>query len=152
MSVLARTWVAFAAVGAGLIHLALVLDAPAAASVPLSIVGLAGFGWGVLVMFDERFLAPRGALVAALAPLALWVLVPVLGLPALPLLAASVLELLVAGLLARSLRTPTTVAVTTGRLVLGVLLAIVVVGAVTAGGLATTALGTGGGSLIDRHH
>lgn len=153
MSTPTRAWLAFAAVGAGLIHLALVLDAPAAASVPLVIVGLAGFGWGVLVTFDERFLALRAALVGALVPLALWALVPLLGIPALPLLAATVLELFAAAVLARSLRiAPSTTAVSTGRLVASVLLGIVVIGAVTAAGLATTALGTGGGSLIDQHH
>lgn len=114
----ARLRAALAAAGAGVIHLALAHDVLVGVGVGVSlggaglglagfglaVAGLAGFGWGLLVALDERFLVARGALYGALGTLALWALVPPLQLPAAPMIAASVLDLLAAGTLARHLR------------------------------------------------
>ncbi len=143
MSAVTRSWVAFAAVGAGLIHLALVISAPLLGGVLLAAIGIAEFAWGVLVMFDERFLVPRIAVVAALAPVALWIAALVLGVqsfrPA-PLAIATLFELFIALAIAVSLRRARVAApVATGRFVIGLLVGAVVVGALTATALAVSA-------------
>jgi len=136
-----RSWVAFAAVGAGLIHLALVISAPLLGGVLLAGVGIAEFAWGVLVMFDEQFLVPRIAVVAALAPVALWI--AGLGVPAFrpaPLAIATLLELFVALAIAVSLRRARAARpVGTGRFVIGLLVGAIVVGGLTAFALAASA-------------
>ncbi len=143
MNAVARGWVAFAAVGAGLVHLALALNAPILLGLLLVVVGVAEFAWGVLVMFDARFLVPRLALVAVLAPIGLWIAAIAVGLTIrpLPLALATVLELLVAFVLAFSLRRPSTAGVGTGRYVAGLAIAALVVGLITAPALAATEAG-----------
>ena len=146
MSATTRSWVAFAAVGAGLIHLALVISAPLLGGVLLAGIGIAEFAWGVLVMFDERFLAPRIAVVAALAPVALWIAALVLGVqsfrPA-PLAVATLFELFIALAIAVSLRRGRAATlVGTGRFVVGLLVGAVVIGALTATALASTSVAT----------
>lgn len=146
MSPITRSWVAFAAVGAGLIHLALVISAPLLGGVLLAGIGIAEFAWGVLVMFDERFLAPRVAVVAALAPVALWIAALVLGVqsfrPA-PLAIATLFELFIAIAIAVSLRRSRVAApVSTGRFVIGLLVGAIVLGTLTATALAVSAPGT----------
>ena len=145
MSPLTRGWIAFAAVGAGLIHLALAVDAPPLGAVLLAGIGITEFAWGVLVMFDERFLAPRVAVIAALAPVGLWVVALVVGIQSfrpVPLAAATLLELFVAITIAvvlRRARSPKPVS--TRRYVVGMLLGALVVGGVTAPALGATAAG-----------
>ena len=145
MSAITRSWIAFAAVGAGLIHLALAVDAPALGAVLLAGIGITEFAWGVLVMFDERFLAPRVAVVAALAPVALWVVALVVGIQSfrpVPLGAATLLELFVAIAIAVTLRrSREPKPVSTRRYVIGLLVGALVIGAVTAPALGATAAG-----------
>lgn len=134
-----RAWVALAAVGAGLIHLALVSSAPMLGAVLLAAIGIVEFAWGVLVLFDERFLAPRFAAIAALAPIAVWMAAIVLDIQSFrvaPLAVAAVLELLIALAVAVSLRRPSAApAPSTRRYALALLAGLVVVGALTALGL-----------------
>lgn len=160
MSVITRSWIAFAAVGSGLIHLALVLSSPVVVGALLAVIGIAGFGWGVLVMFDERFLAPRVAVIAALAPIVIWLAVLFVGTPELsagfrpfPLAIATVLELFVAGAIALHLRRGRVAATpSTGRLVIGVVAGILVIGALVTPALASTDLVLPSGSFDDGVH
>jgi hypothetical protein len=145
MSPITRSWIALAAVGAGLIHLALVLSAPALGAVLLAGIGIVEFAWGVLVMFDERFLVPRIAVVAALVPVALWIAALLLGVDAfrpLPLAAATLLELFIAITIAVVQRRGRTAeAPSTRRYVLGLLAGAIVVGVVTGPALGATEAG-----------
>jgi len=54
MSAITRTWIAFAAVGTGLIHVALVIGSPLALGIPLAILGVIEFGWGILAFTLNR--------------------------------------------------------------------------------------------------
>jgi hypothetical protein len=87
-----------AAIGSGLIHLTLVSQSPGAVGAILAIIGVVAFGWGILVMFDERFMRTRVVAIAAIVPLAAWiVLLAANASPAaFPLAIASGLELFVA--------------------------------------------------------
>lgn len=73
MSPLWRTWVSFAAIGAGLIHVALTVGAPAWAAIIVGMLGLAEFVWGAVTFARTEPPAPRVALVVALVPGLLWV-------------------------------------------------------------------------------
>lgn len=72
MSAITRTWIAFAAIGTGLIHVALVIGSPLALALPLAILGSVEFAWGVLAFTRDRLPTPRVAMVVAVAPLVLW--------------------------------------------------------------------------------
>ena len=77
MSVITRSWLSFAAIGAGVIHLALVISSPLAIGIPLMLFGLAKLAWGVLILVKDRLLVPRLAQAGAVAPLLLWSLLTV---------------------------------------------------------------------------
>ena len=145
ISALTRGWIAFAAVGAGLIHLALVISAPLLGGILLATVGIVEFAWGVMVMFDERFLVPRLAVVAVLAPIALWIAALLLDAESFrpfPLAIASVLELFIAIAIAVSLRRPTEPKpVSTRGYVLGLAAGAVVAGVLTGPALGATEAG-----------
>ncbi|MGV8912147.1 MAG: hypothetical protein ACOH14_05960 [Rhodoglobus sp.] len=115
MSVITRTWIAFAAVGTGLIHVALVIGSPLALAIPLGLLGIVEFGWGVFAFTRDRLPTPRAAMVVAVAPLIVWGLLiaaaSTLGVAALatvfdvvPWGIAAIFQLFVAGALARGLR------------------------------------------------
>ena len=112
MSTTTRGHVAFAAVGAGLIHLALVVGAPLPFAVAFAAVGAAELAWGVAAMAATRLPVPRVAFAGALLPPVLWACV-LLGevalgvaapLPLLPLAAASVLGFFAAAVVGVQLR------------------------------------------------
>lgn len=77
MSVITRSWLSFAAIGAGVIHLALVISSPLAIGVLLLLFGLAELAWGVLILAKDRLLVPRLAQAGAIAPVLLWSLLTV---------------------------------------------------------------------------
>ena len=147
MSPITRSWVAFAAVGAGLIHLALVISAPTLVGILFAVVGVAEFGWGVLVVFDGRFLAPRIAVIAVLAPIALWIAALVTALDPgafrpFPLAIATLLELFIAVAIGLSLRRGSEATTPgTGRLVIGLVAGALVIGGLTAPALGATEAG-----------
>ena len=145
MSPIVRGWIAFAAVGAGLIHLALVISAPLLGGVLLAGVGIAEFAWGVMVMFDERFLVPRIAVVAVLAPIGLWIAALLLDAESFrpfPLAIATLFELFIAIALAMMLRRPRAPrAVSTRRYTLGLAAGAVVAALLTGPALGATAAG-----------
>lgn len=72
MSAITRTWIAFAAIGTGLIHVALVIGSPLALAIPLGLLGAIEFGWGILAFSRQQLPTPRAAMVVALAPLVVW--------------------------------------------------------------------------------
>jgi hypothetical protein len=102
-----RSALGFAALGAGLLHLALAVDAPVGLAVGLAVVGGVEFLWGVLAVSLPGVPLPRAAIAGALVPAAAWVVLLLLGVEGprpLPMLAATVLGLAVAALLAIGLR------------------------------------------------
>ncbi|GAA1211867.1 hypothetical protein [Rhodoglobus aureus] len=115
MSTITRTWIAFAAVGTGLIHIALVIGSPLALGIPLAILGVIEFGWGILAFTRDELPFARAAMVVAVAPLVAWGLLvaaaSTLQTPALaaaldvvPWGIAAIFQLFVAGSLARHAR------------------------------------------------
>ena len=145
MSAITRSWIALGAAGAGLIHLALAVDAPLLGTVLLAGIGITEFAWGVLVVFDERFLAPRVAVIAALAPVMLWVVAIVVGIQSfrpVPLGVATVMELFVALTIAVSLRRRREAKpVSTRRYVIGLAVGALIIGGITVPALGATAAG-----------
>lgn len=72
MSQVTRSWLAFAALGAGVIHLALASGAGISAAVALIVLGGVEIGWGVGVLAHDRFVFPRVAAVVAFVPAIGW--------------------------------------------------------------------------------
>ena len=115
MSLLIRHWLALAALGAALIHLAVGAGSPPAAMVALLVIGVAELAWAVAVLRSDRLPAAGWAVVGALVPVAGWALLVTAAvvmqapgitsdLPAIPMLAATLLDLLVAAVVGRHLR------------------------------------------------
>ena len=118
MSVITRSWLSFSAIGAGVIHLALVISSPLAIGIPLVLVGVAELTWGVLILVTDRLLLPRLAQAGAITPLLLWSLLTVTAtllsapqitssLRFLPMGIATIFELFIAGVLSVVLRRQT---------------------------------------------
>ncbi len=163
MPTITRTWLAFAAIGAGLIHVALVIGSPPALGVVLCLVGVAEFGWGVVTFARETVAVPRVAFAVALAPILGWGLLlavaalvrePALAasLPFMPLAVSSLFCLFIAGTLAAHSRreAPTE----GGPRVPGVaryLLALVVGGLVVAGMTTPALAATAAGAAAQPH-
>ena len=149
MSVIVRTWIAFAAIGVGLIHLALVLGTPPLVAVPLAVLGIAEFGWGVITFARDAVPLPRVAFGVALAPVLVWIAMLLTGtVPEtwglVPLAIAAVLELIIAALVGRHLQrhaAPPPPAPGVGRYLIGVLAGGLVVAALTTPALAATQAG-----------
>lgn len=115
MPTITRTWVAFAAIGVGLIHVALVIGSPLALGLVLAVLGLTEFAWGVLTFARDSVVLPRVALVVAIVPVLLWGLLLAIStvaempgiaasLPFIPFAIATVFELFIAATLAVHLR------------------------------------------------
>jgi len=108
----ARSALGFAALGAGLLHLALAVGSVPWLAAGLAAVGAVEFLWGVLAVSRPGVPLPRAAIAGALVPPAGWVVLLLLGSDgprALPMLAATALDLAVAVMLAIGLRrAPTT--------------------------------------------
>ncbi|MGN6742323.1 MAG: hypothetical protein ACTHJL_03365 [Amnibacterium sp.] len=118
MATLIRTWLGLAALGAGLVHLAVAAGASPVQTALLVLVGGAEAVWGVTALAREQVPIPRDALGGAAVAVLAWVAVLVLGagsiaampgmaaraaapgLPALPMLGAAVLDLACAAALA----------------------------------------------------
>ncbi|MEO5920386.1 MAG: hypothetical protein ABIQ01_04505 [Pseudolysinimonas sp.] len=105
MRAVVRGWLGFVALGAGLLHLALVIGSPLLIAIPLIAIGAAEFAWGVFAFTAPALPLPRVAGVAALVPILGWVLLLAIagtgggaigGIRVLPLLVASLLDLAIA--------------------------------------------------------
>lgn len=153
MSQITRTWLGFAAIGAGLVHLALVVGSPLPVAILLAGLGIAEFGWGIATFAANALIAPKLARIVALTPLLAWSLLVVVAtmsgagsiaaqLPLLPMLVASIFELFVAGAITLHLRrlgnteSPSEPSMPSA----GRYLVALTVGAVLVGGLTTPAL------------
>ena len=102
-----RSALGFAALGAGLLHLALAVGSVPWLATGLAVVGGAEFLWGVLAVSRPGVPLPRAATTGALLPPAAWIVLLLLGTEGprpLPMLAATALDLAVAVLLAIGLR------------------------------------------------
>ena len=158
MPTITRTWLAFAAIGVGLIHIALVIGSPLALGIILAVLGLTEFGWGVLTLARETVVLPRVALAVAVAPIVLWGLLLVTSTVAkspelaasmvlLPLAVATLFELFIAGTLAVHLRRraaphgPSPRVPSVARYLLAVLVGGLAVASLTTPALAATAAG-----------
>lgn len=149
MEAVVRAWLGFIALGAGLIHLALVIGSPLAVAIPLLIVGVAEFGWGVFAFTAPRLPFPRAARIAALVPILGWVVVILLGggtglgLRTLPMLVASLFDLAVAigitVVLRRAVREPRAIGATRYLISMGA--GALIVAALTTPALAATEAG-----------
>jgi hypothetical protein len=73
MAVLVRTWLGFAALGAGLIHLAVAAGAPPLLLAAFAALGAAEVAWGVAALARSLVPLPRTALAVATLPTLLWV-------------------------------------------------------------------------------
>lgn len=147
-----RAWAGFAALGAGLIHLALVIGSPVPAAVPLGAVGALEFGWGVFAVAGPRAPLPRVTRFAVLVPLGAWIitlltgLAPGLGVRILPMLVASLLDVAISVTLSVLLRRPDPPPLTARRYLIGVAAGAAVVIALAAPALAATEAASLGGA------
>ncbi len=67
-----RLWLAFAAIGAALIHLAVGASAPLSLAITLVGFGIAELGWGIATLIRGRLLAPEISVFAAPIPVLVW--------------------------------------------------------------------------------
>ena len=165
MSVITRSWLSFSAIGAGVIHLALVISSPLAIGIPLVLLGVAEVTWGVLILVKDRLVLPRLAQAGAITPLLIWSLLTVtatlLAAPQItsslrfvPMGIATIFGLFIAGVLSVILRRQTETATDTEhsnpvtkpasalKYLSAVIIAGVLVGALTTPALAATQAGT----------
>ena len=154
-----RIWLAMAAIGAALIHLAVGAGAPLPLAIILVGLGIAELGWGVVTLIRGRIVARDAAIALALVPVFVWGATAILGsglgvaadetgLPFYPMAVASLFGIVLSGTLAihrrrdstrttdaaaTRLRTPT-------ELPAWGFLAALMVGSLLFSGLTTTAL------------
>ena len=160
MSSVFRIWLAMAAIGAALIHLAVGAGAPLPLSIILVGLGIAELGWGVVTLIRGRMVARDATIALALVPVFVWAATALLGgglgvsadetgLPFYPMAVASLFGIGLSGALAinrrreanrattdaaaASLRTPT-------ELPAWGFLAAVMISSLVFSGLTTTAL------------
>jgi hypothetical protein len=72
MSTITRMWLGFAALCAGIIHLAMIGNSPLPIAILLAVIGALECVWGLVTFARDRLLFPRVVLVVALAPILLW--------------------------------------------------------------------------------
>ncbi|MBK4348702.1 hypothetical protein [Lacisediminihabitans changchengi] len=158
MSPVTRSWLAFAAIGAALIHIALSLGAPGPFAVGLVLLALFELLWGVACLSRDRLVLPQAARAVALVPALIWALLLVIGaalgspdvaapLAFVPMGTATAFELAIAIVLSVRLRSPRAnvdrVNVDRGgaRSLLAIVVGALVIAALTAPALAFTQAG-----------
>ncbi|CAN5444633.1 hypothetical protein BH09ACT4_BH09ACT4_04580 [soil metagenome] len=150
MNEIFRAWLGFLALGAGLIHLALVIGSPLSVGIPLVVVGVAEFAWGVFAFTASAVPFPRAARIGVVVPILGWVLLLVIvganavpGIRAVPMLVASLLDLAVAIAITVVLRRKETgtLPIRSGPYLLGLGAGALVVAALTTPALAATGAG-----------
>jgi hypothetical protein len=115
VSPIVRGWVAFAAIGTAVIHLALVVSSPLMVAIPLVAIGVAEAAWAAATLSRDRLVLPRAAIAGALGPLIAWALLLVAAtasgdatiaslLPFIPMGIAALFELLIAAVISVRLR------------------------------------------------
>jgi hypothetical protein len=107
MAAVLRTWLGFLALGAGLLHFALVIGSPLPVALVLLLIGAAEFVWGVTTFVRPQSPLPMLARSGALVPVIGWALLLVVagadsfgpltsGGELFPMLVASLFDLLIA--------------------------------------------------------
>jgi hypothetical protein len=156
-----HAWAAMAALGAGLIHLAVAASAPAVLLVAFMVVGIAEILWSVLTLARSRYMLPRLYPLLALVPLAIWALGVFSGvestvLPPMSLALATVLSLLSAGFVAVSTRRgsadESTREPTAGRTLVGFLVGAFAMAAIALPALGQTSAGIAASQGPHAHH
>ncbi|MFO7690558.1 MAG: hypothetical protein R6W83_08385 [Cryobacterium sp.] len=115
MTAITRLWLALAALGAGMIHIAVGASAPFPLALLLVGFGIAEIGWGVSTLVRGRLVLAQAALGAVLIPVFVWGVTATLGsglgvspeatgMPVHPMAVASLFNLVLAGGLARQRR------------------------------------------------
>ncbi|TPW77739.1 hypothetical protein [Schumannella soli] len=115
LSPVLRIWLGFASLGAGLIHLALVIGAPPALATAFALLGAAEFAWGTFCFARDEPPLQRLALLFVLLPLLGWIGLLLVAaavhsteltraLPALPLAISTLLDTVVAVALGMRMR------------------------------------------------
>lgn len=156
MTAVVRAWLGFLALGAGLIHIALVLGSALPVAIPLLVIGIAEFSWGVVAFTAPTLPIPAVARIGALVPILGWVVLLVVG-PALvspslavgvrilPILVASLLDIAIAVgitvVLRRQARDAAEPPIAPGRYLLALGAGALVVAALTTPALAATEAG-----------
>jgi hypothetical protein len=150
MEAVVRGWLGFLALGAGLIHLALVIGSPVGVGIPLVTIGAAEFAWGIFAFTSPALPLPRLARIAVLVPILGWVVLvlggigAIAGLRVVPMLVSSLLDLAIAigitWMLRRDAARPPA-PLRPGRYVLGLGAGALVVAALTTPALAATEAG-----------
>ena len=173
MSGVLRNLLGCLALGAGLVHVALVIGSPPPVAAVLLVVGAAEFVWGAFTIARPAPPVPQFARAAAFGPVIGWALLLVIAgadslgpltssTRLLPMLVASLFDLLVAGGLTAMLRraaAPSRPAADpvplTGRRLVAVIVGALLIAAITAPALAATEAGqlagTPGTSFVDPH-
>lgn len=157
MSAITRTWLGFAALGAGIVHLALVVGSPLPLAIVLIAVGAAEFAWGALTFARDTPPLPVLARVVVMVPVVGWALIMIAAgtfkladytdaLRLIPMTVATVFDLVIVVGLTRAARhdaesTPPAAPPKTGRYLLAALGGALVVGALTTPALAATEAG-----------
>ena len=160
MSQIRRAWLGFAAIGAGLIHLAMVVSSPVPVAIVLVGLGVTEFGWGVLTFAKERLIGASAARIVAIGPMVVWSMLVFAAtlsdaawlasfLPLIPMAIATVFELFAVAVLSLHLRSsretdaavPTPASPSVGRYLLAVTVGGILVGALTTPALAATEAG-----------
>ena len=160
MSQIRRAWLGFAAIGAGLIHLAMVVSSPVPVAIVLVGLGVTEFGWGVLTFAKDRLIGASAARIVAIGPVIVWSMLVVAAtvfdaawlasfLPLIPMAIATVFELFAVAVLSLHLRlsretdaaVSTPVSPSVGRYLLAVTVGGILVGALTTPALAATEAG-----------
>jgi hypothetical protein len=181
VSAVLRSWLGFLALGAGLVHVALVIGSPPVVAVMLLLIGAAEFAWGAVTIARPTPPLARFALAAAFVPVVGWALLLVVAgadslgpltssRQLLPMLVASLFDLLVAGGLAAIVRhapanraepdatsapLPAAPVAHPGRRLVAVIVGGLVIAALTAPALAATEAGQyvgPGNSVFDTGH
>ena len=167
-----RIWLAMAAIGAALIHLAVGAGAPLPLGIILVGIGVAELGWGVATLVRGRVVARDATIALALVPVFVWGATAILGsglgvsaaqtgLPVYPMAVASLFGICLSGALAISRRRESNRATAdaaawspriVAELPAGRLLAALMIGSLVFSGLTTTALaGTKAGEQAVPH-
>ena len=160
MTLITRTWLGFAAIGAGLIHLAMVISSPLPVAIVLVGLGVTEFGWGVLTFAKDRLVGASAARIIAIGPVIVWSMLVVAGIlfdaawlasvfPLIPMAIATVFELFAVTVLSLHLRpsratdaaAPVPALPSAGRYLLAVTVGGILVGALTTPALAATEAG-----------
>ena len=160
MSQITHAWLGLAAIGTGLIHLAMVVSSPWPVAIVLVGLGVTEFGWGILTFAKDRLIGASAARIVAIGPVIVWSMLVVAAtlfdgarlapfLPLIPMAIATVFQLFAVAVLSLHLRpssgtdaaTPAPALPSAGRYLLALTVGGLLVGTLTTPALAATEAG-----------